>query len=134
MNALRYIASAFEHHFGAIVGASLGIYLAVAYARGELKPLLMFAKDMLSGPDGRASTKNAGYFMGAVTLCWAFVRVTLATCRRIDSPQNPLDPTTVFITLLGVIATLVGAMYLGGKAIMAKVLNDQTKQQPEDQP
>lgn len=134
MNVFRYIAAAFENHFGAIVASAFGIYLAIAYARGELKPLFLFAKEMLSGPDGRASTKNAGYFMGAATLCWSFVKVTLATCRRIDSAESPLDPTTVFITLLGVIASLVGVMYLGGKAIMAKVMNDQTKQQPEDQP
>lgn len=132
MNILRYVAAAVENHFGAIVASAFGIYLAIAYYRGELKPLLLFLKDMLSGPDGRASTKNTGYFIGTITLCWSFVKITLATCRRIDMPENNLDPTAVFMALLGVIATLVGGMYLGGKAIMAKVLNDKGKNQQEE--
>jgi hypothetical protein len=113
------VLSALEQHFGALVAVALGIYLVVAYTRGELKELFAFAKDMLS-TDGRASTKNAGYFMGAATICWSFAKITLATCRRIDSPVAPLDPTMIFCAELGVIATLVGVMYLGGKALMAK--------------
>jgi hypothetical protein len=119
MTIIHTIIYALEQHFGALVAVALGIYLLIAYTRGELKELFAFAKEMLS-TDGHASTKNAGYFMGAATICWSFAKITLATCRRIDAPTAPLDPTAIFIAELGVIATLVGVMYLGGKALMAK--------------
>lgn len=109
-----------DQHFGALVATAFGLYLLVAYVRGELREFFSFVRGMLCGPDGRPSTKNVGYFMGAATICWSFAKVTLATCRRIDAPTNPLDPSMIFVTELGVIATLVGVMYLGGKALMSK--------------
>ncbi len=131
---LLSILLAMESHFGILVAVALGIYLVICYARGELSALFTFIKDMLSGPDGRPSTKNAGYFMGAAVLCWSFAKITLATCRRIDHPVAPLDPTTIFIAELGVIATLVGVMYLGGKALMSKVQGILPSPEPSDPP
>lgn len=121
MNAIHAFLYAVSHNFGALCAISLAIFACIAYWRGELGGLFVFAKDMLTGADGHASTKNAGYFMGAVVLCWSFSKITLATCRRIDAPVMPLDPTMIFCAELGVIATLVGVMYLGGTAIQAKL-------------
>ena len=113
----KAVLAIFDQHFGALVAIVLGIYLIIAYTRGELGGLFSFAKEMLSGADGRASTKSVGYFAGIMTLCWSFVKVTLATCRRIDAG---MDPSMVFVAELAVIATLVGAGYLFGKYLTAK--------------
>ena len=114
------IASLVEAHFGVLVASVLALYLVIAYTRGEVKPLFAFLREMLSGPDGRASTKRVGMAAGMATLCWSFAKITLAICRRIDSPVTPLDPTTIFIVELSVIAALAGVAYVFGKAIAAK--------------
>lgn len=114
------IASFIESHFGALVASALAIYLVIAYTRGEVKPLFAFIREMLSGPDGKASTKRFGMIAGMATLCWSFAKITLAICRRIDSPTSPLDPTTIFVVELSVIAALAGVAYVFGKAIAAR--------------
>ena len=75
---------------------------------------------MLCGADGKPSSKNAGYFMGAAVLCWSYIKITLAIVRRIDSIKE-FDPTWVFVVLLSVIAGLVGIVVLGSSAIQAKL-------------
>jgi hypothetical protein len=121
LNFLHAVLYVIEHNFGALFAIAFGIYLTIAYTRGELKEFFAFLKDILTDPvTGHASTKAAGFFIGTATLCWSFAKVTLATCRRIDSPQMPLDPTAVFVAELAVIATLVGAGYLFGKYIAGK--------------
>jgi hypothetical protein len=127
LHAAAYaVLNVLDKHFGALVAIALGIYLVVAYWRGELKDFFTFARQALSTrlADGTwiPSTKSIGYFMGAATICWSFAKITLAVCRRIDAPKDPLDPTLIFVTELGVIATLVGVMYLGGKALAAKFI------------
>lgn len=118
---------AISRNFGALCAIALAIFLCIGYARGELDSLFTFLKQTLSTrkPDGtwEPSTKNMGYFLGAATLCWSFVKVTLAVCRRIDqqtTPPTALDPTWIFIVELAVIATLVGAGYLFGKLIAGR--------------
>lgn len=125
---------AIAHNFGALCAISLAIFLCIGYWRGELDALFAFLKEMLCGPDGRASTKNVGYFLGAATLCWSFAKITLATCRRIDAANMPMDPTAVFCAELAVIATLVGAAYLGGKYFMAKGSEALTGKEVKDVP
>jgi hypothetical protein len=116
-HAFLYVIS---RNFGSLCAIALAVFACIAYWRGELGDFFLFLKDMLCGPDGRPSTKNAGYFMGAAILCWSFSKVTLAVCRRIDAPLSTFDPTMIFLGELGVIATLVGVAYLGGKYFMAK--------------
>jgi hypothetical protein len=117
MEILKLALTVLEHHFGAVVAIALGVYLIVAYSRGELKNLFAFLKEMLSDAGGHASTKSAGFFAGVATLCWSFAKVTLAVCRRIDTGA---DPNVIFVAELAVIATLVGAGYLFGKYLAGK--------------
>lgn len=119
---LLAVLSALEHHFGALVAVAFGLYLVIAYTRGELKNFFAFLKDMLTdSTTGHASTKACGFFIGVAVLSWSFVKITLALCRRIDANSTvPFDPTVVFIAELAVIATLVGAGYLFGKYLAGK--------------
>jgi hypothetical protein len=108
-----------SQHFGVLFAIFAGIMLSISHYRGELKGLIEFGREMLCGADHQPSSKNAGYFMGAASLCWAFTKVTLAICRSIDLGQ--LDPTTIFIVLVSAIAGLVGVVVLGASAIQARL-------------
>ena len=119
---VQALLSTLEHHFGVIVAVAFGVYLLVAYARGEMGAFFAFLKDMLTdSTTGHASTKACGFFIGVAVLSWSFVKITLALCRRIDANNTiPYDPTAVFIAELAVIAALVGAGYLFGKYLAGK--------------
>lgn len=108
-----------EQHFGAFCAVALSAFLVSAYVRGEAPAFYKFLHELATDSrTGMASTKNVGYLSGLAVLCWSFAKVTLATCRRIDQVGG-LDPTTVFLAELGIIAALVGivkgmAMRQGG--------------------
>ena len=121
MSAIHSILFSIAHNFGAIVALVLGVFLIVAYGRGELKAFFTFLYEMFSGADGKPSSKNCGYFMGAGTLCWGFAKLTLAICRRVDAPLSTFDPTVVYLTLLSAITGLVGIVILGASAIQANL-------------
>lgn len=120
MTFLREFLHLVAQNFGALVGIFFGVVACIAYWRGELGAVIAFGREMLEGADGKASSKNAGYFMGAAVLCWSYAKITLAVVRRIDSIQD-FDPTWVFVVLLSVIAGLVGVVVLGASAIQARL-------------
>jgi hypothetical protein len=120
MTFLREFLHLVAQNFGVLVGIFMGIVACIAYARGELGGFIAYLREMLNGADGKASSKNAGYFMGAAVLCWSYAKITLAIVRRIDSMKE-FDPTWVFVVLLSVIAGLVGVVVLGSSAIQAKL-------------
>lgn len=120
MSFVREFLQLVAHNFGALAGLFFCVIACIAYARGELGAVISFGRELLEGADGKASSKNAGYFMGAAVLCWSYTKVTLAVCRRIDWIQT-FDPTWVFVILLSVIAGLVGVVVLGASAIQARL-------------
>jgi drug/metabolite transporter (DMT)-like permease len=107
--------------FGAILLIIAGICFVYALVKGKLGPLWDAIHEMLCGADGRMSSKNCGYFMGAATLCVSFAKLNLALCRRIDQPNSNFDPTMVYIALLGFVAALVGGVVVASSAIQAKL-------------
>lgn len=121
MELISRILFEIAQHFGALVAVIGGIYLVVAYSRGELKAFFAFAYELLSGADGKPSSKNCGYFMGAAVLCWGFAKMTLAICRRIDAPGSQFDPSMIYLVLLSAITALVGAVVVASSAIQAKL-------------
>ena len=127
VNYIHAVLFAITHNFGAII-ATFGLgFIALAYKRGEMQAFFAFLKDVATdSTTGHASTKSLGYLFGAITICWSFIKITLATCRRIDDSMNPLDPSTILMAELGVIATLVGGTYIAGKYIAAKQAPDGT--------
>lgn len=120
MSFVREFLHLVAQNFGALAGLFFCVIACIAYARGELGAVIAFGREMLEGADGKASSKNAGYFMGAAVLCWSYTKVTLAVCRRIDWIKE-FDPTWVFVILLSVIAGLVGVVVLGASAIQARL-------------
>lgn len=114
-----------DSHVGLIVGALLVVALMVMYARGEMNGLFPWLGQAAS-TNGVPSSKNLGFLVAVATLCWGFVKVTLAVCRWVDKGN---DPTYISIIYLGVVAALAGITKIFG--MKYGQMNTASKEDPQ---